>query len=253
MIGTRGVTGRVIVTGMSGTVAPALAEVLRMRGGEVVAWDRLAVPPDDRRTAAGFVRDVRPGALVHCATGSPQWAEDLARVCAAEGMIFVHVSSASVYGTHQHGPFTVAAVPEPSDDYGRYKLECERLVRAANPDARILRIGWQIALRRGGNTMVEHLFRQQAEQGHVAASTAWIPACSFVDDTAVALADAIDRAPGVALLDGNPDWSFWRIASALNTALNGPWVIRASEDFRWDNRMRDPASPCRSIASRLAD
>jgi dTDP-4-dehydrorhamnose reductase len=175
--------------------------------------------------------------------GRPQWAEDMARVCAGEGIRFLYVSSASVYGTQQQGPFTVDDTPEPGDDYGRYKLECEQRVRAANDRAIIVRIGWQMALRRGGNNMVEHLAQKQAEHGHIAASTAWFPACSFLPDTARVLADVLEQPPGLYLLDGNPGWNFRDIAAALNAAMGGPWEVRASEDFRWNNRMLDPRLP----------
>ena len=232
---------KVLLTGMNGTVAPAIAEELRRRGCEVASWDRGAVSPDDRQAVARFIREVKPSALVHCATGSAQWAEDMARVCAEEGSKFLYVSSASVYGTQQQGPFTVYDTPETGDDYGRYKLECEQRVRAANEQAIVVRIGWQIALRRGGNNMVEHLAQKQAEHGHIAASTEWFPACSFLEDTARALAGALEGAKaGLYLLDGNPGWSFWQIAGALNRAMRGGWEVRECQDFRWNNRMVDP-------------
>jgi dTDP-4-dehydrorhamnose reductase len=242
---------KVLLTGMNGTVAPVLAEELRGRGCEVVAWDRDAVSPDDREAVARFIREVKPSALVHCAMGSSQWAEDMAQVCAEEGSKFVYVSSASVYGTQQHGPFTVDDAPEPSDDYGRYKLECEQRVRAANADARIVRIGWQMALRRGGNNMVEHLAQKQAEHGHIASSTEWFPACSFLDDTARALVDALDLPPGLYLLDGNPGWNFAQIARGLNLAMGGHWDVRACDDFRWNNCMVDNKLTSGSITLRL--
>jgi dTDP-4-dehydrorhamnose reductase len=234
---------KVLLTGLNGTVAPAVAKELRARGDEVVAWDRGAVSPDDRGAIERFIRETKPSALVHCAMGSPRWAEDMARVCAEEGCAFLYVSSASVYGTQQQGPFAIDDAPEPSDDYGRSKLECEQRVRAANPEARIVRIGWQIALRPGGNNMVEHLIRRQAEDGHIAASTEWFPACSFLDDTARGLADVLTFPPGLSLLDGNPGWSFVRIANALNAAMGGSWGVRSDNAFRWNNRMVDPRLP----------
>ena len=233
---------KVLLTGMNGTVAPAIAQELRRRRCEVVAWDRSAVSPEDREAVARFIRDVKPSALVHCAIGSPQWAEDMARVCAEQGSKFLYVSSASVYGTQQQGPFTVGDTPEPSDDYGRYKLECEQRVRAVNDQAIVVRIGWQIALRGGGNNMVEHLAQNQAEHGHITASTEWFPACSFLDDTALALATTLETfPPGLYLLDGNPGWSFWQVACALNRRMGAGWEVRASEAFRWNNRMLDPS------------
>jgi dTDP-4-dehydrorhamnose reductase len=164
----------------------------------------------------------------------------MARVCAGEGIGFLYVSSASVYGTQQQGPFTVDDTPEPGDDYGRYKLECEQRVQAANDRAIIVRIGWQMALRRGGNNMVEHLAQKLAEHGHIAASTEWFPACSFVEDTARALSGMLEDSPaGLFLLDANPGWSFWQIACALNRAMNAGWEVRQTNDFCWDNRMLD--------------
>jgi dTDP-4-dehydrorhamnose reductase len=243
---------KTLLTGMNGTVAPVLADEMRARGGEVVAWDRGAVSPDDRDAVARFIREVKPSALVHCAMGSPQWAEDMARVCAEEGSKFLYVSSASVYGTQQQGPFTVYDTAEPSDDYGRYKLECEQRVRAANDQAIVVRIGWQMALRRGGNNMVEHLAQRQAEHGHIAASTEWFPACSFLEDTARALSRMLDGdVTGVYLLDGNPGWSFWQIACALNQAMASGWEMRESKDFRWNNRMVDKNLPISAITAVL--
>ena len=231
---------KVLLTGMNGTVAPVLADEHRARGREVVAWDRGAVPPDDPEAVARFIRMVKPSTLIHCAMGRPQWAEDMARVCAGEGIGFLYISSASVYGTQQQGPFTVDDTPEPGDDYGRYKLECEQRVQAANDRAIIVRIGWQMALRRGGNNMVEHLAQKQAGHGHIAASTEWFPACSFLEDTARALSGMLeDSPPGLFLLDANPGWSFWQIACALNRAMNAGWEVRQTNDFRWDNRMLD--------------
>ena len=243
---------KVLLTGMNGTVAPAVAAELRGRGCEAVAWDRRVVSPDDREAVMRFVREVKPSALVHCAMGGPQWAEDMAQVCAEEGSKFLYVSSASVYGTQQQGPFTVYDTPEPSDDYGRYKLECEHRVRSANDQAIVVRIGWQMALRRGGNNMVEHLAQKQAEHGHITASTVWFPACSFLEDTARALAGVLDGAPaGLYLLDGNPGWSFWRITCALNQAMDSGWEVRESQDFRWNNRMVDKNVPISAITAVL--
>ena len=251
---TAAMVKKVLLTGMNGTVAPAIAEELRRRECEVVAWDRGAVSPDDREAVAQFIREVKSSALVHCAMGSPRWAEDMAQVCAEQGITFLYVSSASVYGTHQQGPFTIEDTPEPSDDYGRYKLECEQRVRAANDQAIVVRIGWQIALRRGGNNMVEHLAQKQEEHGHITASTEWFPACSFLEDTARALAGVLNgSAAGLYLLDGNPGWSFWQIALALNRAMDSGWEVRESRDFRWNNRMTDKNLPRISLQSRFGN
>lgn len=245
----------VLLTGMNGTVAPALAAALEARGFNTVAWDREAVSPDNPDAVARFIRDVEPVALVHCAMGSPLWAAHMAQQCAANDIRFLHTGSVSVFGTHQRGPFTLDSVPEPDDDYGRYKLECEQHVLAANPEARVVRLGWQIALRPGGNQMTDYFTRLQAENGEVAASTEWFPACSFLDDTAHVLAEmatgSLAPAPGVYMLDSNPRWSLYDIAEALNHTMGAQWQVRATDDRRVDHRMHDPRLPVPALDERL--
>lgn len=87
---------RVIVTGMNGAVGPAVASELRARGGEVLAWDRAAVPPDDHDATEEFIRGSGASALVHCAMGDPRWAERMAACSAALGIAFLHTGSASI-------------------------------------------------------------------------------------------------------------------------------------------------------------
>lgn len=243
---------RVLITGMNGTVAPALADELRARGSEVMAWDRSAASPDDDQAVERHVRGSAPMALVHCGMGDPHWAEHLAACCGWMGVRFLYTSSASVFGPHQTGPLDVEAMPQPRDDYGRYKLECERRVLAANPRAQVVRLGWQIALRPGGNQMVEHFMRRQRDHGHVEASSGWFPACSFLDDTARALADLLETPScGIHHLDGNPGWDMHRLVRALNRALGGVWDVRPTEDLRLNNLMRDDRLPSTSIEARL--
>lgn len=245
----------VLLTGMNGTVAPVLAAALDARGFNPVAWDREAVSPDHPDAVARFITDVEPVALVHCAMGSPLWAAHMAQQCATHDIRFLHTGSVSVFGAHQRGPFTLDSVPEPDDDYGRYKLECEQHVLAANAEARVVRLGWQIALRSGGNQMADYFTRLQAEKGEVAASTEWFPACSFLDDTARVLAEMTtgDLAPaaGVYMLDSNPGWSLFDIAGALNAAMSAQWQVRATDDRNVDHRMDDPRIPVPTLADRL--
>jgi dTDP-4-dehydrorhamnose reductase len=241
-----------LLTGMHGTVAPILAAELRSRGGETLAWDRSAVDPEDSRAIADFIRSSRASALVHCGMGSPLWAERMAACCADLGIPFLYTSSVSVFGSHQVGPFDPDAVPEPTDDYGRYKFECERRVRAAHTEAAVVRLGWQIALRTGGNQMVDHLARQHAEKGHIDASTQWYQACSFLDDTARVLADLLEGgATGLYHLDGNPGWSFHQIVGELNATMDAKWCVRPTADIKVNNLMRDRRLPPASIGARL--
>lgn len=238
-----------LVTGMNGTVAPALAQALAQAGHSVTAWNRSAVSVDDPETIRRFIASEQPDGFFHVAMGSPRWAEDAARTCAELAIRFCYVSSVSVYSNAQTGPFTTADLPEPNDDYGRYKLECERRVQAVHPEAWIARLGWQIGTAPGGNHMVDYLERTFRERGQIDASLQWFPACSFLADMAQALVQLIPSNPaGLYHLDGNPGLNFHDVASGLNRLHGDRWKIVPGPAPIQNNRMLDPRVPLRSIA-----
>lgn len=241
-----------LVTGLNGTVAPAVARALADGGHTVVGWDRAAVPPDDPEAARAFLDRERPDAVFHLATGSPDWAALVAGLCAEAGTGFLFTSSVSVFAASQRGPHTVDATPAPEDDYGRYKLACEQRVQEAHPGAHVVRIGWQIGSGPGGNQMVDHLERTHDREGRIQASTAWFQACSFLDDTAEALVRVLQALPaGLYHLDGNPGLSFYTIATALNALHGDRWRVEPADAPALDNRLEDPRVPVRPITERL--
>ena len=73
-------------------------------------------------------------------TGNVRATENLARRAAARGIRFVHVSSQAAAGPSLDGaPVTEDDEPHPVSEYGRSKLEAERIVRGLIPAAVILR------------------------------------------------------------------------------------------------------------------
>ncbi|CAN5596988.1 N/A [soil metagenome] len=245
---------KALITGMNGTVAPVLASVLREAGNQVVGWDRSAVPTDDSAAILDYIREERPDWFFHLATGSEQWAEAIARECYELDIAFLFTSSVSVYSSDQRGPFTVDIPPTPDEDYGRYKLTCEERILAVNPDARVVRIGWQIGEGRGGNQMVEHLARTFEEEGRIEASTEWYQACSFLSDTVKGLLHVMRSLPGSLYhLDGNPGLSFYEIVTGLNSLLRTEWVIEATASPALNNRLVDSRIPVMPITARFRD
>lgn len=243
---------KVLVTGMRGTVAPVLAQALQAGGDSVAPWDRSRHPVDDPDAVRFFIHAETPDLFCHLAMGSPDWTEWAAQACAEKNVPFLYVSSVSIYGAAQTGPFTPADLPVPDDDYGRYKLECERRVRAVHPRAHVVRIGWQIGDRPGGNQMVDYLDRASREQGRIDASIRWFPGCSFLPDTADALVHIAKKLPpGLYHLDGNPGLNFFEIASALNVLLGRPWNVAAVAGLVQNRRMVDPRVPVASIQTRF--
>ena len=163
----------------------------------------------------------------------------------------MYISSVSVYSGAQTGPFTVQDVPQPDDDYGRYKLECEQRVQAVHSRAHIVRIGWQIGSTPGGNQMIDFLDRTFREQGRIDASTRWFPGCSFLPDTAAALLRITALPPGLYHLDGNPGLNFFQIATGLNRLLGDPWTVVPVAGLVQNHRMLDPRVEVASITQRL--
>lgn len=237
-----------IITGLNGTVAPALAHSLKTAGHTVIRWDRTVVPTDSASATEAFLRAEQPQAVFHLATGSADWATWLAQACAEQKIKFLFTSSVSVFSGTQQGPFTVNDLPRPEDDYGRYKLDCEQRIRAANPQALIIRLGWQIGRQPGGNQMVDFLQHTFERDGVIQASTNWFQACSFLEDTADGLAWAMQELEGgLYHLDGNPGLDFYEIASGLNRLLGQPWQVQPGETPALNNRLLDARLPTRPL------
>ncbi len=243
---------KALVTGMNGTVAPALAHSLSQARHVVIPWDRAVVPIDNPQAIRDFIRGEQPDWFFHVATGSAQWAEWVAQVCAEQGIKFLFTSSVSVFSGSQRGPFTVDHRPEPDDDYGRYKLECEQRVRAAHPEAGVARLGWQIGTAPGGNQMVDYLDRTFSAQGRIDASLHWHPACSFLSDTADSLTHIMHTlSAGLYHVDGNPGHNFYEIVVGLNRLQGERWMVHPSATPVQNNLMVDPRVPVSPITRRF--
>jgi len=220
---------RILVTGASGTVGTAFRQCATAHGAEIIAWDRTVVPIERYQPMEDFVRASRPDALVHLAIGSKstgraneswlvnyEWTSELAWIARVLEVRFVFTSSVMVFTDAARGPFTTASRPDASDGYGREKRLAEERVFHQNPDARVVRIGWQIGERAGSNNMIDFFERQMREHGHIDASRRWLPACSFLPDTVAALWSVLSESPGLYLVDSNLRWSFFDISTALN-------------------------------------
>jgi dTDP-4-dehydrorhamnose reductase len=243
-----------IVTGMNGTVAPALAAALRERGAQVTAWDRAANPPDSEGAVRMFIERHRPVAVCHVATGAPEWAQWIAIACGDLGIPLLWTGSVSVFGSGHTAPFTPDMRPDATDDYGKYKILCESLVREANPRAIIARLGWQIGDAPGSNTMTDFLVRAAATgRNRIEASERWIPSCAVLGDTAAALAELLSLGePGVYHLEGNRDGlTFHEIAVRIGLKLGASWDIKPVQTPALDNRMADPRVRMNQVASSL--
>lgn len=244
---------RLLLTGMRGTVAPRLATHAVQAGHDVVAWDRTAVPPDDLDECRRFVETVRPDAICHLAFGAEAWAGMLSEAAGQRGAPFVYTSTAMVFAQRPDGPYRPTDPPTADTEYGQYKMRCEQAVRAANPDAMVVRLAYQVDIDGKGNNLVAHLDSAHGACRPITASTRWIPALAFLDDTADGLLSFLtDPEPGIHHLDGNAvsGWDYHRVVRALAATLGRPWRIEPTGDPVHDQRLLDSARVA-SISSHL--
>ncbi len=246
---------KLLITGMSGTVAPKLAARAKAAGADVVAWDRAAADPSDLEACRRLMDELSPDAIAHLAFGPEAWAGFLAGAAAERGLPFLFTSTVMVFGDEPDGPHHPTDERTTKDDYGLYKARCEDAVLAADPKAIIARLGWQIHPDGRGNNMLGELDKWQAEGGKVAASRLWIPACSFMEDTADALWRLLElRRGGLYHLDGNAQdaWSFDRIVLALKRRFGrDAWKVELNEAYRHDQRLAGNPELCAPVSARL--
>ncbi|MEO6276337.1 sugar nucleotide-binding protein [Roseateles sp.] len=242
---------KILITGLNGTLAPRLAETSRAAGHEVIGWDRAAVDQDNQALSAAWLSAQAVDAIAHLGMSSARFCGWLASRCPN----FLFTSSVMVFDPVPDGPHDIFSTRNSSNDYGRYKADCEDAVLLANERPVIARIGWQIDETRPGNNMLLTLDEWQQRDGCVKASRAWTPACSFMTDTAAALLALIEKPlPGVHHLDSNADeaWRFDEVARALAAKFGRDWRVEAHDDYQHDQRLIGGPSGLPPLSARLA-
>jgi dTDP-4-dehydrorhamnose reductase len=247
---------RVLITGLRGTLAPELATTATAQGATVLSWDRSTVSVDDPAVVTEFLQHHQPQAIFHLAMGNEQWAASLAAYAKAAAIPMVFTSTAMVFHHLPNGPHYPNDQRTAQDDYGRYKIHCEDAIIKANPGAIIARIGYQIHLTRHGNNMLSHLQAQHQQHGVIRASTTWVPATSFMPDTADALWKLMQaQRSGVYHLDSNAHtaYSYYQVVLGLQQHLGIPdWRVIATEDYEHDQRLCDTEVNINPLVERLS-
>lgn len=152
---------RLLVTGKSGQVARSLVERGAARGDAILTLGRPEIDLEhaadrDRLAAAiaGFAPDVVVSAAAYTAVDRAEseaeracalnrdGAGAVARAAAALSVPLIHLSTDYVYDGTKGAPYREDDACRPLSVYGRSKLDGEAAVRAAAPDAVILRTAW---------------------------------------------------------------------------------------------------------------
>jgi dTDP-4-dehydrorhamnose reductase len=180
---------RILVTGASGLLGVNLA-LEAMREHEVIGVDRGKLKPTQfqvlqadllHKNAINFViQATRPEWLINCAAlASLEQCEQypdharllnaevpgmLAELCVNKDIRFVHISTDSVFDGTKAGTYTEEDEPSPPGIYSQTKLDGERAVRQADPQAIIARVnfyGWSL----GGRRSLAEFFVNNLSEG----------------------------------------------------------------------------------------
>lgn len=148
--------------------------------------------------------------------------ELIARLCHEQGAKMVHVSTDYVFDGNTHRPLSEADEPCPANVYGRTKLEGERLVLTAAPDALVVRVSWLFGLDK--DSFPDRIIKTALASDHVdAVSDKW-SSPTYAEDLAdwiEPLATRQTECSGVLHLC-NSGWASWQEygQEALNIAVD---------------------------------
>ena len=234
---------KLLITGASGLLGINLA-LGAMHGHEVIGVDRgrLQSAPFPviktnffNRNAFGPALDsAQPDWVINCAALAnleecerhPGQAKilnsdlprELAAVCAERNIKFIHLSTDAVFDGTREGAYTEEDEPNPQSMYSRTKLDGERAVQEANPQAIVARVnffGWSLGGRR---SLAEFFFNNLSEGKKVNGFTDVIFCPMWVNDLSRIL---------IAMLEKNLSGLYHVVGSqAINKYQFGTEVAR---------------------------
>ena len=209
---------RLLITGASGLLGINLA-LEAMREHEVIGVDRgklksapFQVIKTDllHRNAIDSALDAsQPDAVINCAALAnleeceeyPDRARilnaeipgELANACAKRNIRFIHLSTDAVFDGTKRGSYTEEDEPNPQSIYAQTKLDGERAVQEANPQAIIARVnffGWSLGGRR---SLAEFFVNNLSEGNNVNGFTDVIFCPMWVTDLSRTLIDMLEK------------------------------------------------------------
>jgi dTDP-4-dehydrorhamnose reductase len=251
---------RLLITGASGLLGLNLALSARDRH-TIIGVDRCklsGVPFDlicadllDPGTADRVLDTARPDWLIHCAAlanleaceADPDLARrlnadlpgDLATACARRGVKMVHISTDSVFDGTKEELYAETDAPSPVGMYPVTKLQGERNVLAANPQAAVARVnffGWSL----GGKRSISEFFFNNLSAGKRCNGFTDVWFCTmFVGDLADTLLQMLEK-----------DLSGLYHATGSEAMTKYEFGVRLARRFGFDETLIDPISVTRS-------
>lgn len=169
--GASGLLGLNLCLGMVGTHTIVGVDRSKLAGTPFALFKMDLLEPG---ACARLMDEVRPDAIIHTAANAivdtcesdPQEAHrinaefpgQLAELCAKQGVRLVHISTDAVFDGTKIGFYTENDAPRPLGVYAQTKLDGERNVLSANPQAAVTRVnffGWSLS---GTRSLSEFFF-----------------------------------------------------------------------------------------------
>lgn len=195
---------RIMVTGSTGQLGHDVAAELRSRGTCVLAADRGELDITDREAVRAYIDAYRPETVIHCAaytavdpaetspTACALVNRDatgyIADVCGDLGIKLIYISTDYVFDGSGTTPYETDHETGPLNEYGRSKLEGEKLVQQLCPKHFIVRTSWVFGAYGRGN-FVKTVLRLADTKDKITVVTDQVGSPTYSRDLAVLLAD----------------------------------------------------------------
>jgi len=199
----------ILVTGGHGLLGRSLA-ALSTSDRPIVCLGRRDLDVTDEASIRGALEHVRPVIVVNAAAMTdvdgcerdPDKAMRenatgprlLAEACVRAGVNIVQVSTDFVFDGSKREPYTIEDVPNPISVYGKSKLEGERAVLAARPEAVVVRTSWLFGI--GGKNFASRIFDYAASSNRLKGIKDMRSLPTYAPDLAQRILEIVDSGAG---------------------------------------------------------
>ncbi len=173
---------KIVVTGANGQVGKELQELaIAYTGFNFIFATRQELPLDSTDAIHSFIEKNQPHYFINCAAytavDKAESEKDLAyainaeapgsiaAICQKNNIRFIHISTDYVFDGLGNAPYKEDDSTNPVNLYGATKLEGEKKIRQANPDAIIIRTAWVYSV--FGNNFVKTMLRLMGERDQI--------------------------------------------------------------------------------------
>jgi dTDP-4-dehydrorhamnose reductase len=232
---------KVYLTGITGTVAPYIKEALLLNGFIVNDKHIRINKNEDILNLKSYLELIEPDLIIHAALGPLEVVEMFATYAKANNIGFIYISTVSVYQDNEGGPYYIEDEIKVKNEYGLYKYNGEQRALAINPNAHIIRLGWQISPIADSttNNMFKFIKDNTDQQNNINVSDEFYPSVSFLDETAAAIIKIINKPAGLYLVNGNHQYSLFEIISILKKKFNLDINVVKDNTFKRNDIMID--------------